>query len=124
MTLKFSRNGARGMPPIPPPPHHRRRHYRRQSRSLRAPPCPSCTTLPPRLGLLFKGGFQGCGVPINNSLSSPHSVPYTHLQSSHPDKSVCAPLPLSAHRRGTFSKWRRPPPSLHSGKSQMCVYIM
>jgi len=74
----------------------------------------------PRLGLLFKGGFQGCGVPINNSLSFSLTRPLSRrtLHSSlefASDKSV---PPLSTLHWGTFSKWRRPP-SLHSGKSQM-----
>jgi len=75
----------------------------------------------PRLGLLFKGGFQGCGVPINNSLSlslspiPPLVVPSTHPLSSHPTK-VCAPsfyLTL-----GDVLKMATPP-FTSLGKSQM-----
>lgn len=82
--IKVFQERACGIPPIPPVnplmPH------------------PSLTQPSPlqRLGLLFKGGFQGCGVPINNSLSlslslvPPLIVPSTHPLSSHPTK-VCAP---------------------------------
>lgn len=67
------------------------------SQSPHTLPIPHTAFPLPRLGLLFKGGFQGCGVPINNSLSlslspvvPPLVVPSTHPLSSHLTK-VCAP---------------------------------